>query len=81
MAGFSVMSWYNLQVERKRSHAREQQYIAALMSRHNEDFVDSVKQLEQTPEQKVKVLQAENEIAKSLEKAEQQQKLGIPIMS
>ena len=40
--GFAIMSWYNLQVERKRSISREKQLLAAIFSKDVKDYLDGL---------------------------------------
>jgi hypothetical protein len=76
--GFAVMSWYNLQVERKRSIAREQQLLAAIFSENVQDYLNSVADLESTTKDKVKLNKSEHDLALEYSKADKVQR-GIPI--
>jgi 4-diphosphocytidyl-2C-methyl-D-erythritol kinase len=75
--GFAIMSWYNLHLERKRSVVKEQQLIAAIMSKEVKDYVDAVNDLQKTAKEKLKEIKSEHELALEYNKVSQGQ--GIPI--
>jgi hypothetical protein len=76
--GFSIMSWYNLQVERKRSIAREKELLAAIKAKDLKDYIDAVDDLEKTPADKLKQTKAEQDLAIEYEKANKVAQ-GIPV--
>jgi uncharacterized metal-binding protein len=76
--GFAIMSWFNLQVERKRSISREKQLIAAILSKDVKDYLDAVDDLEKSPKDKLKQTKAEQDLAIEYEKANKVQR-GIPV--
>ena len=76
--GFAIMSWYNLQVERKRSISREKQLIGAIFSKDSKEYLDSVDDLEKTSGDKIRQVKAEQDLAIEYEKANKTTQ-GIPV--
>jgi len=75
--GFAVMSWYNLQIERKRSVAREQELLSAIMSKNVQEYLEAVEGLKTSPAEKLALIRADNELA--LNAANFEKRVGIPI--
>ncbi len=76
--GFAIMSWYNLQVERKRSISREKQLLGAIIAKDLRDYLDAIDDLEKTPKDKLRQTKAEHDLALEYNKAKDDVR-GIPI--
>ena len=77
--GFAVMSWYNLQVERKRSVKRERALLGAILARNIDQYVEAMNDLDKTPNDKLREMKAEQDLAIEYEKTNKDKLVGIPV--
>ncbi len=77
--GFAIMSWYNLQVERKRSVAREKALLGAILAKNIDEYVEAMNDLDKSPNDKLRQMKAEQDLAIEYEKTNTDKVAGIPI--
>ena len=77
--GFAIMSWYNLQVERKRSVKRERALLGAILAKNIDEYVEAMNDLDKTPDDKLRQMKAEQDLAIEYEKTNKEKVVGIPI--
>jgi hypothetical protein len=68
-----------MQVERRRSVKREQELLAAVLSRNIDQYIGAIDALRKMPKDKLAEMNLENDLAKAAVQLESQRSGGVPV--